>query len=156
MKTVKKIDLELRMDAFKDACKSAGLKLTHQRMEIFRELARSDDHPDAMRIYSRVRRRMPSISFDTVYRTLRTFEEEGMISMVGVWGDRQKFDAKSDKHHHFVCVECGAILDMSDPEIDNLAIPREAFKVGVPRSLHVEVRGRCAKCAEKGCSRKLE
>ncbi len=154
MRKVKAIELGARMEAFKNACVSAGLKLTHQRLEIFRELAKSDDHPDAQRIYSGVRRRISSISFDTVYRTLRTFEGKGIISMVGIWGDRQKFDAKSDKHHHFICLDCGAIFDMSDPDIDDLAIPPDAFKVGIPKSIHIEIRGKCGKCAEKDTATK--
>ena len=94
----KKLKFYSKMNDFRLACISAGLKLTHQRTEIFKELAKSDNHPDARQIYQKVSKKIPSISFDTVYRTLRTFDEKGLISMVGVWCDRQKFDANKEKH----------------------------------------------------------
>ncbi len=138
-----------RMVFFNDACRLAGLKVTHQRSEIYRELAGSGEHPDARRIYSGVRERIPAISFDTVYRTLHTFEEKGIVRMVGVWGDSQKFDANKEAHHHFVCLDCGAIHDFQDPTIDGLRIPESAYGIGEPEFLHVEVRGRCAACSRK-------
>ena len=150
----KKLKFYSKMNDFRLACISAGLKLTHQRTEIFKELAKSDNHPDARQIYQKVSKKIPSISFDTVYRTLRTFDEKGLISMVGVWCDRQKFDANKEKHYHFVCLDCGMILDISEVKMDNLAIPKEAFKLGVPKSLHIEVRGKCSKCVRKNKAQK--
>ena len=63
-------EIALRMDRFIKACREDGAKLTHQRMEIFREVAQRGDHPDAEMVYKGVRERMPTVSQDTVYRTL--------------------------------------------------------------------------------------
>jgi Fur family peroxide stress response transcriptional regulator len=58
--------LQQRMNHLKEQIRNAGVKLTHQRMEIFREVAMSEDHPDVERIYQKVRERLPSVSLDTV------------------------------------------------------------------------------------------
>ena len=63
-------EIKLRTERFKSACVKAGVKLTVQRIEIFRELASTDKHPDADKVFNRVRKKIPSISLDTVYRTL--------------------------------------------------------------------------------------
>ena len=92
-----------RLAAFKEHCRKTGLKATHQRTEIYRELAATEVHPDAETIFRNVRERIPAMSFDTVYRTLRTLEEKGLIARVGTPLERSRFDANMMKHHHFVC-----------------------------------------------------
>ena len=64
---------------FVEHCRDAGIKATHQRQEIYVELAHTEEHPDAETVFRRVRLRIPTISFDTVYRNLRTLEEHGVI-----------------------------------------------------------------------------
>jgi Fur family peroxide stress response transcriptional regulator len=123
--------------------------MTHQRMEIFREVAKTDEHPDAETIYTRVRRRIPVISLDTVYRTLTTFEKLGVVSRVYALCDRARFDALTSPHHHFVCAQCGMLRDFWSPEADALGIPEEVQSWGVVKSIHVEVRAVCSKCANR-------
>jgi Fur family transcriptional regulator, peroxide stress response regulator len=134
---------------FMRLCREAGLKATHQRIEIYRTLAATDEHPDAESIYRRARKRIPSISFDTVYRTLRTLDEKGLIARVGLAMERQRFDANGRKHHHFVCEKCGLVRDFYSPRFDRLAAPDESRKLGVPQSVHVEIRGVCHVCKAK-------
>jgi Fe2+ or Zn2+ uptake regulation protein len=74
---------EARVAGFLAACREHGIKATHQRIEIVRELASTEDHPDAESIYERVQERIPTISLDTVYRTLRLLEDNDIISRVG-------------------------------------------------------------------------
>lgn len=134
------------MAAFAEICRSEGLKATHQRTEVYRELARTREHPDAETIYRRVRRRIPSISLDTVYRTLRLLEGKGVISRVGALGERARFDANLDRHHHFVCRQCGLVRDFYSPMLDTLPIPKQASDIGRIDAMQVEFRGRCAEC----------
>ena len=63
-------EIDRRMNRFVQSCRKAGAKLTHQRMEIYREVAQTGDHPDAEKVYQGVRERLPTLSQDTVYRTL--------------------------------------------------------------------------------------
>lgn len=136
-----------RMEVFRQACIDSGVKVTHQRLEIYRELASSEEHPDADRLYRRVRKRIPTISRDTVYRNLKMLSEHNLISIVGMSHERLRFDANMDSHHHFVCVRCGLIRDFYSGHLENIECPKEAEIFGKPVSLHLEVKGICAKCA---------
>jgi len=146
-------EIERRIATFARTCKQADVRMTHQRMEIFKEVAKTDEHPDAETIYTRVRRRNPFISLDTVYRTLATLEKLGVISRVYALCDRARFDALTAPHQHFVCTECGMLRDFSCAEADELRIPQEVQSWGIIRSVHVEVRARCLNCAKQGKNR---
>ena len=138
--------VERRVAEFLDICRRQGVKATHQRMEILRELANSEEHPDAETILRRVRHRVPAMSVDTVYRTLRLLEDSGVISRVGSMRDRTRYDANMDRHHHFVCTECGMIGDFYSDAMDRLPVPREVYEMGSVAGAYVELRGVCRKC----------
>jgi Fur family peroxide stress response transcriptional regulator len=138
--------LQERMSRLKDGLKRSGLKLTHQRLEIFREVAKSGIHPDAETIYKGVRERVPSISLDTVYRTLWLLLDLGLVTSLGASRERARFDANLKPHHHFVCVRCGLIRDFYSQYLENIEYPEEAEAFGEPVSLHLEVKGVCTKC----------
>lgn len=135
-----------QLDEFVTKCRKAGLKATHQRTEIFRKLAGMNSHPDAETLYRAVRERIPTISFDTVYRTLRTLEEKGLIKRIGPPLDRGRFDANLEPHHHFVCSKCGMVGDFYDEKFDELHVPSGAREYGTPKKVRVEVYGICKAC----------
>jgi Fur family peroxide stress response transcriptional regulator len=142
-------EIERRTKEFSGTSRRYGVKTTHQRTEIFRELASTNEHPDAETIYARVRKRIPAISLDTVYRTLRLLEKEGLISRVGSLGEKMRFDANADRHHHFVCTECGFMGDIYNEEWDAFRAPGNATALGTVHSIHVELRGLCRACQRK-------
>jgi len=137
-----------RMERFIEACRAAGVKLTHQRLEIFREVARTNAHPDAITIHRGVRRRIPTISLDTVYRALATMVDLGVLAPLGSSREKVRFDANTRPHHHFVCVRCGTIRDFYSESYDQLATG-EIEDVGRVESAHVELRGICSNCASQ-------
>ena len=141
--------VEKRVHVFSEVCRRHGVKATHQRTEIYRELARTDEHPDAETVYTRVRKRIPAISLDTVYRTLRLLEKKGFISRVGSLGEKTRFDANTDTHHHFVCTECGFMGDFYNDGWNDFQAPREVRAMGTVNSVHVELRGLCKACQRK-------
>jgi Fur family peroxide stress response transcriptional regulator len=147
--TVSKAEVERRLQTFVQTCRRQGMKVTHQRMEIFRELAASVEHPDAETVYRAVCRRVPSISRDTVYRTLATLEVEGLIRKVSPLVERARFDANSDRHHHFICTVCGLVRDFYSKDLDDLPLPPAAQALGEIESAQVEVRGICSACAQR-------
>ena len=147
--TVKATEMDRRVKAFSEACRSYGIKPTHQRAEIYRELVATREHPDAETIYTRVRKRIPAISLDTVYRTLRMLEKKGFISRVGSLGEKTRFDGNTGRHHHFVCTECGFIGDVYHEEWNDLQAPRDVKALGTTNSVHVELRGHCKACQRK-------
>ena len=91
---------------FQAACRSAGLKLTHQRLEIYRELTVAKDHPSAEALYQRLIQKIPTLSLDTVYRTLATFTRHGLAHRVETVESQARFDAKHERHHHAICSRC--------------------------------------------------
>ena len=138
-----------RLDQFKAACKKAGVKLTHQRLEIFREIAGSTEHPDAETVFRGVQARVPTVSLDTVYRTLWLLDGLGLITTLGPRRESVRFDPNLEHHHHYVCVQCGLAKDFESADLNVLPIPASVKKFGSVLATHVEVRGLCAACAKK-------
>ena len=149
-------ELTQRVDRFKRGLRQAGVKLTHQRIEIFRELAKSLDHPDADTIYRKVGKRIPTISLDTVYRTLWLLLDLGLIKTLGTFRERTRFDANMTSHHHFVCSVCGMTRDFYSEELDSLEVPQSAKSLGHIETTHVEVRGLCLACVSKKESKPMK
>ena len=143
-----------RLEQFKTACRKAGVKLTHQRLEIFREIAASLEHPDAETVFRGVRARLPTVSLDTVYRTLWLLDGLGLITTLGPRRECVRFDPNLEHHHHYFCVECGLAKDFESVELNVLAIPASVKKFGSVLATHIEVRGLCAACAGKTASGK--
>jgi Fur family peroxide stress response transcriptional regulator len=142
-------ETEKRVQAFFEAFRVHGIRATPQRVEIYRELRKTEEHPDAETVYRRVRERMPVISLDTVYRTLRLFEEKEVISRVGALNERARFDGNMTPHHHFICKVCGFIGDVYCGVWNDLKPPKEVERLGKVHSVHVELRGVCEKCRSR-------
>jgi Fur family peroxide stress response transcriptional regulator len=140
-------ELQRRMDEWTVALRRAGVKVTQQRLIIFREAASRGDHPDVEAVFRAVRQELPTVSLDTVYRTLHLFVDLGLVSVLGLSGERTHFDANTRPHHHFVCRECGQAYDFYDPGFDVLDLPAGADDLGQVQSTHVEFRGVCSPCA---------
>ena len=137
---------ESRLETFRDACRDLGIKATHQRLEIFREVAQSHAHPDAEAVFHGVQSRLPTVSLDTVYRTLKLLTELGFISTLGPRQDSLRFDANREPHHHHICVRCGKVQDVSSPLLDLENIGRDVRGMGTVQSAQIEVRGLCTDC----------
>ncbi len=140
--------LEARMQLFLEACRDANYKATLQRREIFREVAQSIDHPDAESIFRGVRERLPTISLDTVYRTLWWLAGLGLVKTMGPGQDRTRFDANMEHHHHFVCTQCGLTRDFYSEELNALQLPDAVAALGSIQGTQVEVKGICHACAK--------
>jgi Fur family peroxide stress response transcriptional regulator len=143
-------EVEQRLKHFEAVCRDEGIKLTHQRIEIFRELAQTEDHPDADQVFQRVRHRIPTVSLDTVYRTLWLLKDLGLVVMLGSSRERTRFDANLNSHHHYVCEQCGFTRDFYSNDLDNIRLPDSVGSFGEIEATHVEVRGICRECIAKG------
>ncbi len=136
-----------KMTRFRNALRGAGVKITRQRLEIVREIVCSRGHPSVGEVFGAVRERVPSISLDTVYRTMRTLACLGLIHPVGSSSERVRFDADHEPHHHFICSVCGRAFDFKCPELDSIQVPEQALAIGSVRGgTRVEVRGVCRSC----------
>jgi Fur family peroxide stress response transcriptional regulator len=140
---------ERRLERFRAAAKEAGVKLTHQRLEIFREIASTLEHPDAETVFRAVQQRMPTVSLDTVYRTLWTLHDLGLVTTLGPRRESLRFDANLEQHHHYVCVRCGLVRDFESADLDALRVPEAVKDLGSIVGARVEVRGLCARCTSE-------
>jgi len=140
--------IETRVSNFIDKSKELGLKVTPQRIAIYRELAKTDQHPSTEMIYKKIKNYYPSISLTTVYRTLETFEKLGLISVVNVLYNAARYDANLNPHHHIVCVNCKKIEDVYDETLDDTKINTEIDDYRVT-GFSVLFNGICKDCSEK-------
>lgn len=142
-------EVERRVEHFREAARQAGVKLTHQRLEIFREVAASLDHPSAEAVLKAVQPRMPTVSLDTVYRTLWLLNDLGLVSTLGPRRESVRFDANLVHHHHYVCVRCGLTRDFESAELNALSIPVLVKEFGSILGARIEVRGVCNRCSKE-------
>lgn len=134
-----------REGAFVECLKARGFRMTPQRLEIVREVARAHDHPDAETLLRRVRGRVPTLSQDTVYRTLAVLVEEGLVGRV-LMPRATRFDPDLDPHHHFICDHCGRLVDIGTEVVPPLEIPVVLTGIGDVRSVSLEICGVCDTC----------
>ena len=121
--------------------------LTHQRLAVYEELTVRHDHPSAEALYASLKKAYPSLSLATVYKTLQTLHELGMVARVDSPTAQARYDAIVETHHHAVCAACGGIQDVFDPRLDRLPEPKAAgFKI---EGHSVHFHGLCAACAKK-------
>lgn len=137
------------MEDLRKIFEESGIRLTPQRLEIFKEISRAKDHPSAEILYERLKRRMPTISLDTIYRTLSTFENMGLIRKVHLLYEHARFEPDMVPHHHFICTSCKKIIDFEWPEFDAADLPENIKEFGRIMEQQVELRGLCRECLEK-------
>ena len=125
----------------------AGIVTTRQRVVLLDRLLRRTDHPDAERLLAEARDGMPSISVDTVYRTLNLFAEAGVIQRMAVPTRRARFDGCTDPHDHFLCSDCETIQDVPRPPERSAAIPAPVSACGIVSDVQTVYVGVCRRCA---------
>ncbi len=137
------------MEAFYETCRRRGVRVTPQRVEVFREVAGRRDHPDAESVFRGVHDRMPSISLDTVHRTLLWLRDLGLIVALGPRRESVRFDAHLETHDHYVCLRCGMTRDIAG-EATRVTRPAVSVRdLGSVVATRVEVQGVCRECARE-------
>ena len=102
-------------------CLKKGLRITEQRRVIARVLSSVDDHPDVEALHRRVAAVDPRISIATVYRTVKLFEESGIIERHEFNGGRSRYETVQEEHHdHLINVETGQVIEFHDAELEEL------------------------------------
>ena len=109
------------MTDIEQKCISKGVKLTGQRKIIARVMSEAEDHPDVDELYKRVTKVDPKISIATVYRTVKLFEEAGILAKHDFKGGKARYEETSESHHdHLIDVKTGEIIEFVDDEIEKL------------------------------------
>jgi len=123
MRIMRKIDVEA-------LCAEKGLRITEQRRIIARVLSEAEDHPDVESVHARASAIDPGISIATVYRTVRLFEEAGILERHDFGDGRARYEAAAESHHdHLIDVETGKVIEFVDADLEALQ-KRIAEKLG--------------------------
>ena len=109
------------MDRIEKLCAERGMRMTEQRRVVARVLGESHDHPDVEELYRRASAVDPHISIATVYRTVRLFEEAGVVEKHDFGDGRSRYEEASDDHHdHLIDTRTGEVIEFYDEEIEKL------------------------------------
>ncbi|MEM8631134.1 MAG: Fur family transcriptional regulator [Pseudomonadota bacterium] len=118
-----------------ERCEAKGLRMTEQRRVVAEVLEISSDHPDVEELYARAVARDPKISLATVYRTVKLFEEAGILDKLEFGDGRARYeDAERDHHDHLIDINSGEVIEFVDTEI-------EVLQEKIARKLGYELRG---------------
>ena len=126
-----------------------SLELTKQRQSVLQVIRESDKHLTANEVFDDARRLLPSISFATVYNSLRYLKQEGLIGEIRFGTGARLYDRKLSRHDHAICDDCGKLVDLEIPLPSGLlqeAADRSKFKA---TSIELTLRGLCPECSNE-------
>ncbi|MDQ3804519.1 MAG: transcriptional repressor [Acidobacteriota bacterium] len=127
-----------------------GRALTPQRRAVLDVVLESEEHLTANEIYAAARRRLPTLSFATVYNSLKYLKEAGLVREINFGKASSRYDRETGRHDHAICSRCGRLADFDLPETPQMlraAARRSRFK---PESIHLTLVGVCPDCQAKG------
>jgi Fur family peroxide stress response transcriptional regulator len=138
-----------RLDRFEKACRERGMPITVQRRSIYQAALELGTHPTADEVHAALAPHLPQISRTTVYRTLETLHQIGVITKVSHPGGVIRYDLRTNPHHHLLCLHCQRIIDFSDAQLDALRVSPPAGSDFEVRDFRVTLRGVCRRCREQ-------
>jgi Fur family peroxide stress response transcriptional regulator len=139
-------DPSLRFDELIASLKARDLRLTPQRVELVRLIAASDGHPSAAQLHARIKRRFPTMSHATVYKTLSLLKDMGQVQEIDLHGDSRYDGSQLHPHPHLICLQCKRICD-GEADLTPAAIRRLEHASGY-RILRFQISlfGLCPEC----------
>jgi len=138
----------VKPEELENICRQHGLPITVQRRAVLQALALRVDHPIADQILADVRKRIPEISRTTVYQVLETLVRIGIVRKVCHPGSAVRYEVETQRHHHLVCLNCEKIVDLQDPSLDRLPLPKASSGFRI-EDYSIQFRGLCSNCAGK-------
>jgi Fur family peroxide stress response transcriptional regulator len=130
------------------------MKMTPQRMAIMDYLSGNTHHPSAAEVYEAVSRNFPTMSFATVYNTLRILRDRGLLAEISLDPGKKRFDPNPAPHHHLMCINCREILDVT--RTFDLSLPEEDRHRFRLIGNHVDFYGICPRCGAREPAAKPE
>ncbi len=137
METVEKLTKTLR---------SHGMKVTPQRLMIFRILENNTSHPSAEDVYKRVKKIYPTVSFTTIYKTLETLRDLGEVRELIIDEDRKHYDPNITNHHHVICSTCKKIHDVFEDFSSHVKLPDFVQENYTVSGFQITFYGTCTMC----------
>ena len=140
---------------YDESIASGGFRLTRQRREVYEALLETRDHPSAVQVFTRVQKKMPSISLATVYNCLETLTQCGLVRQVNIDRGPSRFCPNTHRHAHFLCTQCGKLHDVELPEAKELARIWPLSDDYVVNEYEFSLRGLCRECSPTGSEPEL-
>lgn len=122
---------------------------SRQRMLVYDAVKASHEHPNAEEVYQVVKQRLPDISLGTVYRNLNQLAQQGELLKICLPGASDRFDARTDAHHHLLCDRCGRLYDIELGDLGGLEARIRGITDFTVTGYQVYITGICQNCAEK-------
>ena len=122
--------------------------LTRQREAVLGVIRESENHLTAGEIYEAARRRLPSISYATVYNSLKYLKEAGLVNEISFGNGASRYDRETERHDHALCTACGKLVDFDltvSSDLVRAAVRKTRFK---PETIHLTLRGLCPDCRD--------
>ncbi len=147
---IKTVTITILIKEGREEVMQPATKKSKQRDAIIKFLMSRKDHPTADMVYMNIKEEFPKISLGTVYRNLALLSERGEILKLSYEGGADHYDACTDPHYHFVCQECGAVIDLDMAPIDEKLneIASENFPGKITQNV-VYFKGICKNCLKK-------
>ena len=141
------INIEDKISELKQKCIDANMRLTPQRIEVLKMVAGTTTHPNVDMVYNEVKKVLSNISLDTVYRTLTSLEELGLVFKVDNQLPKSRYDADLSPHCHFICMKCGEVSDIFLEK--TIEAPKESQSIGKVIQTNLQIKGICKSCQNK-------
>lgn len=134
------------VEKYVDAFRANSVKITPQRLGIFKILDGNTSHPSAEDIYNDLKREHPTVSFATVYNTLDKLYELNLLLKLNIEDEKKHFDPDTSQHHHFLCKKCKSIIDIfEDVDVSLSSETKSKIKID---GYHIYFYGVCNDCKE--------
>jgi Fur family peroxide stress response transcriptional regulator len=131
-----------------ESCRKRRIPVTQQRRAVFDAVTARGDHPTADDVYEDVRRRLPEISRTTVYRVLELLVDLGIVTKIAHPGATIRFDGRTERHHHLICLHCNELFDIEDPGPGPIE-PPDTREIGFEiTDYSIHFRGVCRACRQ--------
>lgn len=134
------------VNEFAPQLRAQGFRMTPQRMVILHVLRHAGGHLSPSQVYEQARTEMPSLTAPTVYRTLEFLAENGFALAAHIGGGRIVYELTQSKHHHLICRNCGASMEIAHAPLDSLYLQLESSTGYKLDSSHVTLFGTCPDC----------
>jgi Fur family peroxide stress response transcriptional regulator len=140
------MNVAAEIEKLREYCKERSIPLTQQRLEVYRELVWSRDHPSPEEIHRHLREKYPTISLATVYNNLEALSRMGFARKINPLSDHARFDGDTSEHCHFICTSCKSVYDVDPKTIKGAIVPDpDSFDHEITRK-QIQYVGICNLC----------